>query len=136
MPEKNAELARSAIEAFNRHDYAAGLARFDPEVVWTVGAELLPDAGVYDGREGVQRFWDLWHETFEGFELVIDECSEAREEHVVTVVHSHGWGSGSGAEVVSPPFTQLFRFRDGLITHVWLHGRRETALRAAGLADA
>ena len=84
----------------------------------------------------MRRFWHLWHDTFEGFELVIDECSEAPEGHVVTVVHSHGWGAGSGAEVLSPQFAQLFRFREGLITHVWLHGRRETALKAAGLGDA
>jgi hypothetical protein len=31
---------------------------------------------------------------------------------------------------------QVFRIRDGLITHLWLHGRRETALKAAGLDGA
>jgi hypothetical protein len=45
-------------------------------------------------------------------------------------------GAGSGAEVLSPPFVQLFRIRDGQITHVWLHGRRETALKAAGVGGA
>jgi ketosteroid isomerase-like protein len=136
VPTDNAELARAAMEAFNRRDYDPGLILFDAAVVWTVGAELLLDAGVYTGRDGVRRFWDMWHETFEDFELLVEECTEAPQGHVVTVVRSHGWGAGSGAEVLSPPFVQVFRIRDGLITHVWLHGRRETALKAAGLDGA
>ena len=129
------EIARSAMAAFNRHDYDSGLSLFDPEVEWTVGPELLLDSGVYYGRDGVRRFWDLWHETFEQFEIVIDECEEAPGGHVVTRVRTHGWGTGSGIEVLSPAFSQIFRVRDGLITRVWLHGRAETALRAAGLAE-
>jgi hypothetical protein len=35
--------------------------------------------------------------------------------------------------VLSSPFVQVFRIRDGLITHVWLHVRRERALKAAGM---
>ncbi len=132
VPTDNAELARSAMEAFNRRDYDAGLVLFDPAVVWTVGAELMLDSGVYTGQEGVRRFWDMWHETFEDFELVIEECTEAPQGHAVAVTRSHGWGAGSGAEVLSPPFVQVFRIRYGLITHVGLHGRRETALKAAG----
>jgi ketosteroid isomerase-like protein len=132
----DAELARSAMEAFNRRDYEAGLVLFDPAVVWTVGAELMLDSGVYTGQEGVRRFWGMWHETFADFELVIEECTEAPQGHAVAVTRSHGWGAGSGAEVRSPPFVQVFRIRDGLITHVWLHARRETALKAAGVGGA
>jgi ketosteroid isomerase-like protein len=136
VPIDNVEVARSAMEAFNRRDYDAGLILFDPAVVWTVGAEMQPDAGQYTGREGVRRFWELWHETFDDFKLVIEECTEAPQGHVVAATRTHGWGAGSGAEVLSPPFVQLFRIRDGQITHVWLHGRRETALKAAGVGGA
>jgi ketosteroid isomerase-like protein len=132
----NAELARAAMEAFNRRDYDAGLVLFDAAVVWTVGAEVQPDAGVFNGKDGVRRFWDLWHDTFEDFELVIEECTDAPQGHVVAVTRSHGRGTGSGAEVLSAPFVQVFRIRDGLITHVWLHARRETALKAAGVDGA
>ncbi|MDT7803352.1 MAG: hypothetical protein QOI78_6785, partial [Actinomycetota bacterium] len=40
MPIDNVEVARSAMEAFTRHDYDAGLTLFDDDVVWTVGAEV------------------------------------------------------------------------------------------------
>jgi ketosteroid isomerase-like protein len=135
VPTDSAEIARSAMEAFNRRDYDAGLILFDPAVVWTVGAELQPDAGEYAGREGVRQFWDSWHDTFEDFELVIEECTEAPQGHAVAITRSRGRGAGSGASAVSARFVQLFRIRDGLITHVWLHGRRKTALKAAGLDE-
>ena len=87
-------------------------------MVWTVGAEVQPDAGEYTGQEGVRRFWDLWHDTSSR------SCAPT------------DGGAGSGAEVLSPPFVQVFRIREGLITHVWLHIRRERALEAAGLDEA
>ena len=136
MPTDNAELARSAMEAFNRRDYDAGLVLFDAAVVWTVGSELMLDSGVYTGQDGVRRFWDMWHETFEDFELVIEECTEAPDGHAVAVTRSTDGARVVGRRSSHLLFVQLFRIRDGLITHVWLHGRRETALKAAGVGGA
>jgi uncharacterized protein len=131
----NVDIVRTGIEAFSRGDVEASLAGFHPDIVWEVDPRLVPDAGTYRGHEGVREFWALWHDTFEHFELVIEECSVVDDAHVLVLTHAQGRGAGSGAQVGSRPFAQLYEVRDGLMVHVHMHPSRSGALRAAGLPE-
>jgi hypothetical protein len=57
------------------------------------------------------------------------------EHRVVTTVRVSGEGAGSGVEVASPLFFQLFEFRDGLLIRVRMFQTEREALEAAGLSE-
>jgi ketosteroid isomerase-like protein len=123
-----AKRAREGVEAFNRGDIAEALEGFSPEIVWEVGSDLVPDAGVYEGHDGVRRFWGEWQELFEGFEIEILECRAVDERHVFSVIRAKGVGAGSGMPVVSPEFFQIFEFDEGEVVRIRLSANREVAL--------
>jgi ketosteroid isomerase-like protein len=134
VSEQNVELVRATMETYSRGEYDQAVTAFHPDVEWSVGAEIMPDPDVFHGREGVLAFWALWSEAFEGFELVIEDCREVGDAHVLARTRSRGRGAGSGATVDSPPFVQLMEVRDGQVVRVWMYGSESTALRAAGLS--
>lgn len=135
MVPANVDVLRECIDAFSRRELEEAMEWLDPETVWEVGPEMLLEAGRYHGREGVRRFWRLWHDMFEAFELVIESCEDVDARHVIAITRARGRGAGSGASVESLPFAQLAEIGDGQIKRLWMYGRPETALRAAG-ADA
>ena len=126
-----AQLARAGIEAFNRGDIEAALSGFSPEIVWEVGRDLLPDAGVYQGHDGVRRFWAEWKDLFEGFEIDLVEWGAVDERRVLGVIRAKGVGSGSGMSVVSPEFFQGMEFDGGQVVRVRLSSSRSGALGEA-----
>ena len=131
MAEDIAQRARAGIEAFNRGDIEAALSGFSPEIVWEVGRDLVPDAGVYEGHDGVRRFWAEWQELFKGFEIDLLECRAVDERRVLGVIRVKGVGTGSGMKVVSPEFFQGMEFDGGQVVRVRLSASRSTALGEA-----
>jgi ketosteroid isomerase-like protein len=123
------------METYSRGDYDQAVTAFHPEVEWRAGSEVMPDADVFHGREGVLAFWGLWSGAFEGFELVIEDCRAVSDAHVLARTRGRGRGVGSGATVDSRPFVQLMEVRDGQIVRVWMNAREASALRAAGLSS-
>ena len=123
---------RESIEAYSRGDYEAALKRFHPEIEWCAELDLVPDAGVYRGHEGVRRFWETWAEAIEGISLDVEECRAVDGQWVLAVTRASGRGAGSGAAVASGRFAQLARFRDGEVVQVRLLGDVRRALAAVG----
>jgi ketosteroid isomerase-like protein len=122
------------MEAYNRGDYDAAVAGFDPRVEWSVHESLAPDATTYHGHEGVKRFWRTWAEAISDMTLEIVECRAVEPNKVLAVTRAHGTGAGSGAPVVSGRFAQVADFKDGLVVRVRLYGSLAKALEAEGLA--
>jgi ketosteroid isomerase-like protein len=120
------------MEAYSRGDYEAALAGFDPDIVWQVDADLVPDAATYRGHEGVQRFWEAWGEVIEGMALEIEECRTVAPDQVLAITRTHGTGSGSGAPVASGRFAQLVDYRDGRAVRVRLYGSISRAYEDVG----
>jgi ketosteroid isomerase-like protein len=58
MSEENAELARRAIDAFNRRDLDAFLALSDPEVEAFSPLAELDGGGAYRGHAGLRTWWE------------------------------------------------------------------------------
>ena len=134
MSRENVELIRASIEAFNRNDPDAAVEAMHPEVVWDT-LDLMPDAGTYRGREGVRSFWQMWHETFRGFQLHLEECVPLGEDQVIATLRVSGEGAGSGAEVESPAFFQVLETRDRQVVRARMFVTEEEALEAAGQSE-
>jgi ketosteroid isomerase-like protein len=123
---------RRGMEAYSRGDYDRALEGFHPEIEWSAETDLVPDAGVYRGHEGVRRFWAEWAEAIEEVSLDVEECRALDDEWVLAVTRATGTGAGSGVTVASGSFAQLAQFRDGQVVRVRLFGDVKRALDAAG----
>ena len=128
MTEDIAQRARAGIAAFNRGDIERALEGFSPDIVWEVGRDVAPDAAVYEGHEGVRRFWSEWKELFKDFEIDVLECRAVDERRVLGVIRAKGVGAGSGTSVVSPEFFQGIEFDRGEVVRVRLAASRSAAL--------
>lgn len=126
----NARRFREGMESYNRGDYDAALVDFHPEIEWSVESDLVPDAEVYRGPEGVRRFWAIWAEVIDGLTLEIEQCRTVGDNWVLAVTRASGTGTGSGASVASGRFAQLAEFRDGQVVRVRLFGDVNRALAA------
>ena len=114
MSRENVERVRVGYEAFNRGDVDAALEGFSPDTEWRV-LGVLPEDEVYRGREGVRRFWQMWHDSFEGFQIKVEEIIDAGD-RIVVLIAATGSGRGSGAEVRTPTFAQVWTYdRDKLV---------------------
>ena len=133
MSERNVELHRRWIEAFNSRDIEAVIALCDPSVEFHSGFDAV-GGGVYYGHDGMRR----WHRDLQGawgeqIRLQPDAYFDLGEDTLIFFVY-HGRGVHSGAEVAMQA-TAAVGWSDGLMTysHVYLH--RADALRDLGVTE-
>jgi uncharacterized protein len=115
-------------EAFNRGDVEAFLESVDPEIEFI--PRRAPVQGAYHGHAGIREFFADNAESFDVFEVRIDEVHEIGEQ-IVAVGTVRIKGKGSGAEVTVPT-ASVIRYRDGKIVRSEEMNDRTRALRAAG----
>ena len=127
MSERNVDLLRRWIEAFNSRDIEAVIALCDPSVEFHSGFAAV-GGGVYHGHDGMRR----WHRDLQGawgeqIRLQPEAYFDLGEDTLIFFVY-HGRGEHSGAEVAMQA-TAAVGWSDGLMTyaHVYLH--RADALR-------
>ena len=132
MSRENVERVRIGYEAFNRGDLDAALEGFPPDVEWHVWGEL-PEREVYRGPEGIKQFWQMWRDSFEGFEIKVERIFDA-DDRVVVLLAATGSGRGSGVEVRTPTFAQLWTFEGDKVIRVEMLTEAE-ALAAVGLRE-
>ena len=131
MTERNVEIIRRAMEAWNRGDIEASLELADPEIEWTaIGA--MPDATeTYHGHEGVREFFRTFMDAWEHVSLVAEEFIESGDV-VVALGHFHAKGRNSGLEI-DGPFGQVLTMRRGRVVRLRGYPDHAQALKAAGL---
>ena len=96
VSQENVDKARDFIDAYNRRDFDAAVACFDPEIEWVLPARQSSDSG--RGPEEVKRFWKGLDETFEELRLEPQEFVDAGD-HVATRLRHYGRGKLSGLEI-------------------------------------
>jgi ketosteroid isomerase-like protein len=128
---RNAAIARSFIDAFNRVDVDAALADADPDIVLKEWVEA-PGARTYHGFEGVRTAISNWFESWEWMQVEIKDIADVGDDRVLLTVYQQAKGAGSGIEVDLTTFN-VYRFRDGKVTGIELYIERDAALEAAGL---
>jgi ketosteroid isomerase-like protein len=133
MSERNVELTRRYIAAYNARDIEAFIACCDPSIefhsVWAaVGG------AVYHGFDGL-RSWQRDLEEAWGAEIRVEpEAYFDLGEHTLVVFVTQGRGRHSGAEVAMP-VAHVVRWRNGLAVYAKSYTHREDALRDLGVSE-
>jgi ketosteroid isomerase-like protein len=102
----------------------------DFEFDWT--NSIGPFVGVYEGHDGLARFWKELQETWDDFAPHALETIECGPDQLITVNLVSGRGKGSGIPVQARG-VMLWTIRDGQIARVKLFQTKEDALGAVGL---
>ena len=132
--QENVELIERAVAAVNARDLDAYLACCTEDV------ELHVDAfdevtGVYDGPEGIRRFFADVGDTAPDLHLELARVEPIGEDRAVAFIQSRATGRASGIEIPSPATTNVYDLAGGKIRRVRIFFDREKALEAVGLRE-
>ena len=105
---------RELIEVFNGGDLHATVALLHEEAVAIV-PDGLPNAGVYEGRDGVRTMLEHWGEAWEQFTIRPEGFIRAGDAILVRA-RQIGRGRGSGIEL-AVEFVWVVRVRDGRVAY-------------------
>jgi ketosteroid isomerase-like protein len=131
MSQENIEIARAAIDAYNRGDWDAALNDATPDFELDLSRAMGPQHGVYP-RARVQRFWAEFAANWESSHIEPQDFIEAGEQVIVPwTLHAMG---RDGIEVKAR-VTWTFTIRDGLIARICMYQEQQEALEAAGLSE-
>jgi ketosteroid isomerase-like protein len=126
----------AAIDAWNRRDVETTLVNIREDVVWRT-ARSMPDIDrVYEGHDGLRRFFSDFSEPWEEISIQIEDVIEDRDEQVVVRVRFHALGRG-GIEL-DVRFIQIYRFDESHQLRELIgftDAEREEALSEAGIGD-
>jgi len=128
----DAEIVRRAHAALNSGDLDALLELCDPGFRLDMSDRVMNPA-VYDGHEGIRRFYDEVHEVWQAYTWEPRRILESGD-HLVALLHSTGRGRGSGVEIVRET-AMVWTVGAGRATSVRFYRDPGEALRASGLSD-
>jgi ketosteroid isomerase-like protein len=134
MSERNVELMRAFIEAWNTRDISAIIPFCDPSVEYD-SVHSAVGGGVYRGHDGMRRYQrdleDAW-----GDEARLEpEAFFDLGDYTLSFFVVHGRGKHSGVEVEMPNAAAVVRWRDGLMVYLKGYAHREDALRDLGVTE-
>jgi ketosteroid isomerase-like protein len=133
MSQENVAILRQNLDAFDRGDRAAWLARRDPDCE-VIPAGDWPEAGAVRGREAVWAFYANVTESFEPFDSSDAEVLDAGADRLVLHRATGVRGRASGASV-GLDYWVVVTIRDGKICRDEWFADRGEALEAAGLRE-
>jgi ketosteroid isomerase-like protein len=131
MSQENVEVVKQAIAAYNRRDLDAigALNHPDVELDWSASRGL--EAGIYQGREEVLRFYKNFLEMFE-VTFAPDRFIESGDS--VVVPNSAQVRGRDGIETVARS-ALVFEIRSGRVARLCLFQETREALEAVGLSE-
>jgi len=118
---------RDVYREWQRGNYRAGLELYDPGMTLEVH-NPIPDAGVYEGLEGLQRYMRRFLSTWDDYETQGLEF-EIEGDRVVVHVHHGGLGRASGVRTEMTYYT-VWTFQGDRVARVDITRDRERALRS------
>jgi ketosteroid isomerase-like protein len=130
MAQQNVEAVRRVYERWARGDFTASMDLLDAQAVLVIGSDF-PDAGTYEGLEGIREYMRGFLEPWTRVTIAAEELTDAGDA-VLAAVHQSGTGESSGVETELRYF-QVWTFRDGKVGRLEGFRDRARALEAAGL---
>jgi ketosteroid isomerase-like protein len=134
MSQENVEIVRRIYEAAARRDAETVLSLYDPDVELDNTRLKMVGGGVYNGHEGLRRFFREWHEAWEEIEYDYEELIDAGDEQVISVVTRRGRGRASGVDA-EVRLALLWALRQGKVVRVVWYPSRAEALQAVGRSE-
>jgi ketosteroid isomerase-like protein len=129
----NVALVRAVIESFGAGDLEFPFAHYAPDIVWENFSPAPPGMEeVYEGHDGVRRFWRQWLSSWERVEFEQQRYIDAGDQ-VVVFQRMNTRGRTSGVEMDFSDYAQLWTLSDGKVVRMKFYADRDEALRAAGL---
>jgi ketosteroid isomerase-like protein len=124
----NAELTRRGFELWNERRIDDLLEHFHEDAVWDMRPFGVPDMAVFQGHEGLRRFFAEWLQTFPDSTIEVEDVEE-RGDWTLSLVLQLVSGGSSGAPV---PFRYggIGHWRDGRLDFVVNHPDVESARTA------
>jgi ketosteroid isomerase-like protein len=132
VPGENAQIVQGMLEAFSRSGPEALLEFVHPEFRGEVPPEVSAEPDVYEGHEGVRRYFESFVEVIDDLRFEPYDLVEAGDT-VMAVARISGRGKGSGIPVEMQSYS-VAEIRDGKIVAMRAHPSREAALEAIGLS--
>jgi ketosteroid isomerase-like protein len=130
MSQENAEIIRDAFDAIQSPGAEPVFAFLAPDIEWEVRPDL-PDAGIYEGHDGVRKLFSRFTDVMEDIWFRPEEFIQVSEDEFVVPLRWGGRGKGSGLDFEERE-TWIFTVRDSKIVRVKEFATREQALEAAG----
>jgi len=132
VSERNVELHRRWIEAFNSRDIEAVIALCDPSVELDSAFAAI-GGGIYKGHDGIRRYFRDYEDAW-GTEIRVQpEAYFDLGEQTILFCAMRGRGQHSGADV-EMALTQVARWRDDLLVYFKSYRQREDALSDLGVS--
>ncbi len=132
MSQENAETVERAIAAINERDIEGYLACCTENVKLETPMDAV--GGVYEGIDGIGRFFTDIEEAAPDFRIELDGVEEIDGKRVIAFLRTSSTGRASGIRMAAPT-TNLYDLIDGKISRIRIFFDRQEALRAAGLAE-
>jgi ketosteroid isomerase-like protein len=132
MSEENLKVVERAIAAIDERDIDGYLACCTEDV--RLRTPLSPVAGLYEGADGIRRFFADIEDTGPDFQLDLERLQSVGGERVLAFlrVTSHGRASG----LPTPAKTgNVYEFEEGKIRRIQIFLDRGEAREAAGLSE-
>jgi hypothetical protein len=140
VSQENVEILRAGVERFlagtsesAREDMLAGQAEgWDPEIELDASeVPVLDIAGVYRGRDAVQRFWREWLAAWETFRFDYELVDAG--DRVVPLLEPRMRGRSTGIDVPFGNIVWVYRYGGGLLVRMRLYIDQSGALKPVGL---
>jgi ketosteroid isomerase-like protein len=129
MSQQNVDLVRELVDALNRRDLDAALARVAPTAEYDLSRTESPMRGVYRGPDEIRRVAEEFYGPWDSVHYDAHELIEIGD-HVLMPYTSHFKGR-QGIELTAEA-TWLFTIRDGSFTRLALYQDHDEAIGAAG----
>jgi ketosteroid isomerase-like protein len=132
MPEENVEIVERALAALNERDIDGYLACCTEDI--QLRTPLSPVAGVYEGADGIRRFFADIEAAGPDFRLDLERLEGVSAERVLAFLRVTVHGRASG--LPTPAETgNVYEFEEGKIRRIQILLDRGEALEAAGLSE-
>jgi ketosteroid isomerase-like protein len=132
MSQESLEVVQEQFENVNRRDWESVMSAYDEEVVLVAHASVGPDAGIFDGRDAVGRWFGDWFGAFgRDYRFEVEEARSLGE-RVLAVAGHHGSGRASGAKVEQVT-ANLYTVGAGKTVRVEIYASLTEAIEAVGL---
>ena len=129
MSQENVRLVERAIAAINARDIEGYLACCTENV--KLETQLAAVGGVYEGTDGIRRFFTDIEEAGPDFRIELDGVEEVDSQRVLAFMRTSSTGRASGIRLAGSS-TNVYDLIDGKISHIRIFLERQEALKAVG----